>query len=75
MTPKLVESHKIFQAHSKNVIKVLKTEMILTQCLMRPCSAHYFLDGPNYLPYLKYWSRRAVVEGHFVTRGCINELK
>ena len=44
----------------------LKREIALSHLLMRPCSAHYVLDISNYLPYLKYKSRRPVVVGKFL---------
>lgn len=57
----------------------LKREIALSHLLMRPCSAHYVLDISNYLPYLKYKSRRAVVVGKFLEpdlfwKGFLNHL-
>ena len=47
--------------HSKNLIKWLVVEGALNWLLMRPCSAHFRQEGPNYLPFLTYSSRRPVV--------------
>ncbi len=74
ISPTLSGQSTVFKKCTKEIIWRLKTEIILSQCLMRPCSAHYVMYGPSYLPYLKFRSRRAVAEGHFITKNCIDEL-
>ena len=53
---------------SNDLIKRLKIELVLSILLARVCSAHYVLESTAYLPYLVNKSRRAVVEGPFLTQ-------
>ena len=48
--------------HTTKLMNKFRVESILTVCLMRPCLAHYHMNGPNYLPFITYNSRRPVVE-------------
>ena len=51
----------------------LKCEIALSHLLTRACGAHYVLDQTNYLPYIKYKSRRAVVTGKFLSFDMFNK--